>query len=197
MPFTEEDFRRRKPHSSYKEHLAAEKTIIKFGKTNKKKLATFVICSGLIYGLEENLFHYLFKEAWHNQDLLIYGKGRNILPTIHINDLSSVIQNCCDDKPKARYIVAVDDSNINLKQLTKAISRNLGTKKFRIVDKEDAVLNKDISQSDFDMLMVDLRMDSAYIKENMQIKWTCENGMIENVNKLVKEYKAARKLIVN
>ncbi len=33
IPFTEEDFRRRKPHPNYKDHLAAEKTVIKFGKT--------------------------------------------------------------------------------------------------------------------------------------------------------------------
>lgn len=33
IPFTEEDFRKRKPHPNYKEHLAAEKTIIKYGKT--------------------------------------------------------------------------------------------------------------------------------------------------------------------
>ena len=33
LPFTEEDFRRRKPHPTYKEHLSAEKTILKFGKT--------------------------------------------------------------------------------------------------------------------------------------------------------------------
>jgi len=33
LPFTEEDFRRRKPHPTYKDHLTAEKTVIKFGKT--------------------------------------------------------------------------------------------------------------------------------------------------------------------
>jgi hypothetical protein len=33
VPFTEEDFRRRKPHPNFKEHLNAEKTVLKFGKT--------------------------------------------------------------------------------------------------------------------------------------------------------------------
>ena len=69
IPFTEEDFRRRKAHANYKEHLAAEKTVIKFGKTNKKKLSSYVVCSGLVYGLEENIYHYMFKAAWHNSDL--------------------------------------------------------------------------------------------------------------------------------
>jgi hypothetical protein len=33
VPFTEEDFRRRKPHPNFREHLTAEKTVIKLGKT--------------------------------------------------------------------------------------------------------------------------------------------------------------------
>jgi hypothetical protein len=33
IPFTEDDYRRRKPHSNFKEHISAEKTVIKLGKT--------------------------------------------------------------------------------------------------------------------------------------------------------------------
>jgi adenylate kinase len=111
-----------------------------------------VVCSGLIYGQEENIFHFLFKSAWHNNDLMLYGKGKNVLPTIHINDLASVLQNIADQKPKARYIVAVDDSKSTLKQITKAISKNLGTGKFKQVPKEDALLNKELSVSRCDLL---------------------------------------------
>lgn len=46
------------------------------------------------------------------------------------------------------------------------------------------------------MLTLDLRVEAAYIKENMQIKWHCETGFIDNAQKVVKEYKAARNLIV-
>lgn len=61
IPFTEDDYRRRKPHPNFKEHIAAEKTIMKMGKTNKSKLATYVIASGLTYGGGENIFHFLYK----------------------------------------------------------------------------------------------------------------------------------------
>jgi len=195
IPFTEEDFRRRKPHPSYKDHLAAEKTVIKFGKTNKKKLSSYVVCSGLVYGLDENIFHYLFKSAWHNNDLELYGTGKNILPSIHVNDLSGVLQNICDKKPKVRYLLAVDDSKVNLKQITKAVSKHIGTNKVKNVQKEDALLNSEISQSDFDLLLLDLRMDAAYVKENMQLKWQSETGVIDNIGKLVKEYKVSRNLV--
>jgi adenylate kinase len=46
------------------------------------------------------------------------------------------------------------------------------------------------------MISIDLRMDSAYIKDNMQIKWNSETGFVDNVQKLIKEYKASRNLIV-
>ncbi|RNA12888.1 adenylate kinase 7 [Brachionus plicatilis] len=195
LPFTEEDFRRRKCHPTYKEHLAAEKTVIKFGKASKKKLTTYVVCAGLLYGQEESIFHYLFKAAWHNNDLCLYGNGKNTLPTMHINDLAAVIQNIADQKPKARYIVAVDDSKPTLKQITKAVSKNLGSGKVKPVAKEDALLNKEISQSDFDMISIDLKMDAAFIKENMQIRWVAESGFVENIPKIIKEYKTTRNLI--
>lgn len=54
-----------------------------------------------------------------------------------------------------------------------------------------------MKQADFDMLTIDLKMDASYIKENMQIKWVAETGFVENVQKLVKEYKSTRNLIVN
>jgi hypothetical protein len=47
------------------------------------------------------------------------------------------------------------------------------------------------------MITIDLRMDGAYIKENMVIKWTAESGFVENIHKLVKEYKVARNLNVS
>ncbi len=53
IPFTEEDFRRRKPHPNYKDHLAAEKTVIKFGKTVKFNISIFV-CKNYFICLKRN-----------------------------------------------------------------------------------------------------------------------------------------------
>jgi adenylate kinase len=40
--------------------------------------------------MEENVFHYLFKSAWHNTpELQLFGKSENILPTIHVMDLAA------------------------------------------------------------------------------------------------------------
>ncbi len=40
--------------------------------------------------MEESIFHYIFKAAWHNvPEVPVYGKGGNFLPTIHIMDLAA------------------------------------------------------------------------------------------------------------
>lgn len=196
IPFTEDDYRRRKPHPNFKEHIAAEKAVIKMGKTNKSKLITYVIAAGLTYGCGEHIFHYMLKAAWHNAaQLQCFGQGSNVVPTIHIRDLGGVIQNIADSRPKVRYLVAVDDSKNPLEEIVKAVSQNLGTGKIKVITKEEALLSKDIEQADFDMLLVDLRMDGVYIKENMRIRWASETGVVENIQKVVKEYKETRGLL--
>ncbi|KAK3753134.1 hypothetical protein RRG08_024412 [Elysia crispata] len=195
IPFTEDDYRRRKPHQNFKEHISAEKTVIKLGKTNKAKLVTYVVCSGLTYGAEENIFHYLFKSAWHNApQLQCFGEGRNIVPTIHIKDLAAVIQNVADGRPKVRYIIAKDDAQNTLEEIVRTVSQNLGSGKLKHITKEEALLSKDIEQADFDMLLVDLRMDSVFVKENMHISWVSEAGIIDNIIPIIKEYKDTRSL---
>lgn len=196
IPFTEDDYRRRKPHPNFKEHISAEKMVLKFGKTNKSKLSTYVIASGLTYGGEENTLHYLFKAAWHNEPALTcYGKGRNIIPTIHIRDLAAVVQNIADSRPKVRYIVAVDDSKNTQKQIVKAVSKALTTGKVNIIPETDALLNKEVKQQQFDMLLVNIRMDAIFVKESMHIKWAAETGIVENITAIVKEFKDTRGLL--
>ena len=51
-------------------------------------------------------------------------------------------------------------------------------------------------QADFDQLLVNLRMDAVYVKENMRIRWQSETGMLETMPKIVKEYKESRGLMV-
>ncbi len=90
MPFSEDEFRRRRPHPNFKEHHSAEKLVTKLGLTDKKKLLTYVVATGLTYGMEEHVFHYMFKEAWHNApEVQVFGKGANSLPTIHVIDLAA------------------------------------------------------------------------------------------------------------
>jgi len=197
ISFTEDDYRRRRAHPNFKSHISAEKLVIKHGKTNKAKFITYVVASGLTYGSGEEIFHFLFKTAWHGQApaLQCFGNGQNIVPAIHIKDLAAVIVNICDQNPKVRYLVAVDDSKNTLEEIVKVVSLHLGNGKVKNITKEEALLIKELEQADFDMLLVNLRMDATYIKEGMNISWVSEAGLTENIDQVIKEYKETRGLL--
>ncbi|XP_051875089.1 adenylate kinase 7 isoform X2 [Pristis pectinata] len=196
VAFTEDDYRRRKSHPNFKDHLSLEKLVIKLGKTKKRKFSTYVIASGVIYGMDESVFHLFFKEAWLglNPTIPCFGDGKNIVPTIHVNDLAGVLQNIAEHKPKTYYILALDESKHTLKELVKAISK-LGPGKIQHIPQEDALLNNELTQSDFDHLLVNLTMEAFFIKENFNIRWVAESGIVENIQSLFKEFKQSRGLM--
>ena len=74
-----------------------------------------------MYGAGEEIFHSLFKAAWHgNQSALqCYGNGQNIVPIIHVDDLASALVNIADNPPKIRYLIAKDDSQSPLDEIVK------------------------------------------------------------------------------
>ncbi|KAJ3183943.1 Adenylate kinase 7 [Gaertneriomyces sp. JEL0708] len=187
----EDEYRRRKPHPNFKAHLAVEKDIIKFGKKNALK--TYVIAAGLQYHPGTNIFHHFFKTAWHNQPLTCYGDGSNALPTISLDDLTNIIVETIETTPTTRYLLAVDDSKQTLMEIIKAISASLGTGKVKKASKESALLNKELSQADYDMLLVNLRLEPGHVK-NMSFEWRFEAGLVENIPQVIQEYKYARGL---
>lgn len=79
MPLTEAEYKRRRPHSSYKDLVSLEKLVTK---SKREGLRTHVVAAGLTYGAEEDLFHSLFKAAWSCQPLplLSLTDGSNVRP---------------------------------------------------------------------------------------------------------------------
>ena len=53
-----------------------------------------------------------------------------------------------------------------------------------------------LQQADFDQLLVNLRMDAVFVKENMRVPWASEAGLVENIQQVIKEYKDSRGLQV-
>lgn len=53
------------------------------------KLTVHILCSGLRYGYGENLLFEVFKACWlQRPEICTYGKGENLVPTIHVVDLA-------------------------------------------------------------------------------------------------------------
>lgn len=46
-------------------------------------------------------------------------------------------------------------------------------------------------------LGVNLRLDALTIKDSFSLQWTCETGMVENMESIVEEYKDTRQLLVS
>ncbi|NWI37955.1 KAD7 kinase, partial [Picathartes gymnocephalus] len=196
-PFTDEDFFKRKSHPSFMDYINAEKKIAKLGKTNKAKFSSYIVASGHQYGAQEGLFHYFFKMCWLGETpaIPVFGDGNNIIPTIHIRDLAIVLQNVADHRPDFQYVLAVDTSMHTLEELVKCISKNVGPGKIEKIPKENAFLSKELTQMQLDMLFVNLRMEAIFLKENFNIKWVAEAGLIENIAQVVTEYKQTRGLL--
>ncbi|XP_016876447.1 adenylate kinase 7 isoform X4 [Homo sapiens] len=196
VPFTEEDYRRRKSHPNFLDHINAEKMVLKFGK-KARKFAAYVVAAGLQYGAEGGMLHTFFKMAWLGEipALPVFGDGTNVIPTIHVLDLAGVIQNVIDHVPKPHYLVAVDESVHTLEDIVKCISKNTGPGKIQKIPRENAYLTKDLTQDCLDHLLVNLRMEALFVKENFNIRWAAQTGFVENINTILKEYKQSRGLM--
>ncbi|XP_037652087.1 adenylate kinase 7 isoform X2 [Sebastes umbrosus] len=146
-PFTDELFRIRKAHPNFRQHIDLEKRVVKIGKTNRKLLSTYVVASGLQYGMGEQLFHFFFKTSWLGQEheIPVFGDGNSIVPTIHISDLASVIQNVIEHRPEPYYLLAVDDSSNTMEDIVKAVAFFLGPGKIQKRPCEEAFLIQDWS----------------------------------------------------
>uniref|UniRef100_UPI003AACC047 adenylate kinase 7-like n=1 Tax=Centroberyx gerrardi TaxID=166262 RepID=UPI003AACC047 len=197
IPFTDEDYRRRRTHPNFKRHIDLEKLTVKMGKTKSTVFSTYVVASGLQYGMGEQVFHFIFKMSWLGQEhaIPVFGEGNNIVPTIHINDLSSVIQNVIDHKPKPHYLLAVDDSNNTMEDIVKTVASALGPGKIQKKPFEDAFLTQDLSQIEIDSMSVNLRMEAVHLKELFSIPWVCEAGLMESKELVVEEYRQTRGLL--
>ncbi|XP_016329516.1 adenylate kinase 7a isoform X1 [Sinocyclocheilus anshuiensis] len=198
IPLTEDDYKRRRPHPNFKEHTSTEKLVLKLGKTKKSKLATYVVTSGLQYGMGENIFHFFFKTAWLGElsSVPVFGPGTNVIPTIHIHDLARVVQNIIDRKPKTHYFIAVDDSKNTFEDIVKTIASTLGSGKTENIPKEDAYDTKAITvETDLLYLSVNLRTESVFLKDRLNVHWECDSGIADNILQVVEEYKQTRQLL--
>ncbi|XP_037100996.1 adenylate kinase 7a [Syngnathus acus] len=193
----EDEFRKRRPHPSFKHHNNTEKQVLKLGTGKKKKLKGYVVAAGIQYGKGENLFHYFFKVSWLSEfsEVPIFGEGTNFIPTIHVLDLAKVIQSLIEVKPKSRYILAIDDSKTKLRDIVQAVSKVLGTGKLCQLQEKEAISTKAFKQEELEYVSIDLRLDAFVVKDAFNLNWSAENGMIENVEALVEEYRHTRKLL--
>ncbi|KAK5648243.1 hypothetical protein RI129_003135 [Pyrocoelia pectoralis] len=195
LPFTEADYKKRRAHPNFKMHIECERQVVLKGRKTPEKLKTYVICSGIIYGAEEEDLTFLFKLAWYNEKQLpIFKPGKNVIPLIHIKDLVKVVHGLMENVPNIQYILAVEQMPSTIKQITKAISKTMGSGQTKEAFAENAFLYKEITQNLFDRYTINLTMEPGFIVETLQIQWESEINFVENIDNIVKEFKNTRGL---
>ena len=86
-PFLDSQFILRRPVQSFTKLYECERCLLKMA-ARSKMCHSYIICPGLVYGNEQQVFDYFFKTAWEGETKIpIFGIGENKLPTIHVNDL--------------------------------------------------------------------------------------------------------------
>ena len=85
-PLTDYDYRKRRSHFYFIQHMHLEQEVINAQKRHEN-LKTIVICPGVIYGGSEDILHYFFKQLYLNEsELQIFAPGNNFVPLIYIQD---------------------------------------------------------------------------------------------------------------
>ena len=185
------------------------------------KLTVHVLCSGIRYGLGEGRLYELFKAAWlQNPSALSYsGKGDNLIPTIHINDLGRLVRRVvqatslktAQDKAlhAKQYIFAIDrTAKPTQKNLITSISKGMGTGQ---VDSrgESAYSHYPREQREFLFINLKMRTSDAFkdgevpedageeaeeLAKKLKFPWHCEKGIGENIRMLNEEFNGYRGL---
>jgi adenylate kinase len=175
-------------------------------------LRVHVLCSGIRYGNGERTFYDHFQKAWiqNPQCLPVIGDGKNLVPTIHVRDLASLVRRVVIENAKEHpYIFAIDKTpNPTQKRIVQAISKGMGTGLIENVSKDS------ISEPWVDFLAINLKMKASSAFATIQIKdedqidpdeleklkkqnefpWHTEKGIVKKISVLNDEFNQTRGL---
>jgi len=138
----ESNWRQRKCSPRYKQVRLLETTLLATARDGL--VQSMVVAPGVLYGNGEDALHYLFAQAWlHAGDdsftgLPLIGDGKNLIPTIHIFDLCTILRTLLESPPMDQnYFIAVDSGHTTQKQLIQSIANGLNDGKVKNIDKMD------------------------------------------------------------
>ena len=159
---------------------------------------SYVVCPGLIYGLgeeSESCFYKLLIKAFNGcavEELPIIGDGSNIVPTIHINDLTKIITKLVTNRPDPRehpYFLAVDKAGPAQTQaaIFDAVCKRTG------LGAVPKIQCSEVKDKTMCQLAINLNMKTSdYFNDTIQ--WHAEKGLIGSIEKVFDELRMIRGL---
>ena len=132
--FSEDEFTKRIPLPKYLVLKQLEQMALSLSQQNSR-LRVHVVWAGFMYGNGEqnDIFYEFFRRAWVSLHpdlaaLPVIEKGDNILPTVHVADLTSSIDLILTEGQYFKgSLFAVDDSNSTQREIMTAISEGIGS----------------------------------------------------------------------
>mmetsp|Transcript_90349 Transcript_90349/g.156483 ORF Transcript_90349/g.156483 Transcript_90349/m.156483 type:complete len:481 (+) Transcript_90349:58-1500(+) len=190
--YTEDMYNKRVPHVKYTAWKEVEKLC---KKANSKTLHTYVVFSGLRYGEGEDILHPLFKQAWHlaPEGLPIFGPGKQLLPMVHVQDLATFVYKIAsaEEPPEQRYYFGCDEGVASWGAIVKAVNGALGHGKTYKVPEKNYILYENVEHFIANMKVEAAGMGSMIDDEE---EWVSKAGFVENIDKIVSEFKSHRKI---
>lgn len=195
----EESFAQRRPFDRYNNFKVVETQALS---VQKNSLKTIIVGAGIMYGEGESALQTVFKSCWQCETPSIgipdfAGKqGSNILPMIHVKDACQIVQRFVESPPEKQYVVAVDKSKLQLREVINGLADSLGLGLTHVLTQEEtAVMMKDSIEL-ATVMNADLRfsMEESVVEE-LGIEWIAEEGFVANLKPVIAQYKATRNLL--
>ncbi|GAX86033.1 hypothetical protein CEUSTIGMA_g13448.t1, partial [Chlamydomonas eustigma] len=208
-PLTDLDVSQRSPCLIGATAYDVETTVLRSAR--KGRLATHVVCPGLLYGRGEceATFFNLFKQCWEATSetpaLSVYGSGANCLPMLHISDLAQYVTKVAeaaasafaaaavakqDDTvemvPLPQYLLVADESRSTQGAVVQAVSTSLGIGKISNVPQDQLLLRPGLERFILDLSFTTSTLpgyDPKYKK-----------GLLAHLDAVVAEFKQTRRV---
>lgn len=132
---TDLNYRKRRPHPCFVNHLIMERDFINLQKKFKNLVKSLVVCPGIIYGGRQDIFHFLYKKCYFNNlQLDIFAPANNHLPLIYLEDFTRILMMIIQEypEPKCDYILAVQPETLSAKTVVKMFAEAAGGPLMRI-----------------------------------------------------------------
>lgn len=149
----------------YQNIFEFEKFILKSNSSKIKDIfKTYIIGTGIIYGQEENAFHYVFKSALINPKEMYISKINHRVPMFHIDELVKLvfIISKYDNRVRGNYVLAIEQESYGFNNIIKSLCNE--TCGSHLVLKEDHLIMKQYKFNDFtwDLICSDLNIDPMF-----------------------------------
>ncbi|KAL8445096.1 hypothetical protein Emag_005203 [Eimeria magna] len=183
--FSADQFELRVPSKAYEKWKLVETLLMSLN--SKENFRGVVVAAGMMYGYGEETLYEAFKAAWLGlQTHKLVGDGNNFVPTVHVQDMCSLVKTAALDASKTSgfYHLAVDKAFVTQRQMIESIVNELGTP-FEVtsISAEEAALIETA-----EILSKDFRFEASPLMNQSNFPWHAKEGFVVLIKQIASEF---------